>query len=303
MNGAKNFSSIITLSIFLLILSHLHPNRVFAVTYREKDKKCMEECHSKDIKYNPYGYFGNLNSINVDYELFLKSKHSAFNCVDCHFDVEAGEKAHFAKEPTIKCESCHIEKEKLTENIKKLLMSKGIEMDEKKIVYNDYLNSVHGKAYYEKKKNAPYCTGCHNPHNANLKSPASTVSRDNLPKTCGRCHPNEGMGGETFLKKLSLVRVNGHKKGDSSIDYSVKNCAGCHKKEAVHSKEEKNTGCQSCHKKSANFFFTDFHNNDSSLIVYLLNFGFIFGTIIFIGAGIGYLAGKQKETKKEDESH
>jgi len=95
MNGAKNFSSIITLFVFLLILSQLHPNKVFAVTYREKDKKCMEECHSKDIKYNPYGYFGNLNSINVDYELFLKSKHSAFNCVDCHFDVEAGEKAHF----------------------------------------------------------------------------------------------------------------------------------------------------------------------------------------------------------------
>ncbi|MCX7991337.1 MAG: hypothetical protein N2999_04770 [Proteobacteria bacterium] len=303
MNSAKRYPWFFMFLTFFIIFLSLSYKKVYAVQYRDKDKKCMEECHSKDIRYTPYGYFGNLNSINLDYESFLKSKHGIFDCVDCHFDVEGGEKTHFVKEPSIKCESCHIEKNKRSERINNLLMSKGVEFENKKIVYNDYVESLHGKAYYNKKKNAPYCTGCHNPHNANLKSPDSTVSSKNLPVTCGRCHPNEGLKGDTFLKKLSLARINGHKKGDSSVDYSAKNCIGCHEGEAVHGKKAKNLNCMSCHKKTTSFLFSDFHGNNLSVFVYLLNFGFIFGAIIFVGAGIGYLAGKQKETKKEDESH
>lgn len=289
--------------IMIIFLTTLLFNSLYALDFREKDKKCMEECHSKDIKYNPYGYFGNLKSIKIDYELFLKSKHGAFLCVECHFDVDGGEKTHYLKAPSIKCESCHINEENRNENIKKLLASKDIEMDDKKIVYEEYRNSVHGMAFYENKRNAPYCTGCHNPHNANLKSPFSDVSKDNLPKTCGRCHPNESFSGESFLQKLSLLRVNAHKKGDSAIDYSSSNCIACHSN-VFHTKNKENlNGCMTCHKKKAQLFFADFHGNNISLVTLLINFGFIFSAIIFAGAGIGYLAGKQKEIKKEDEKH
>ncbi len=297
----KIFFKFLFILFYLLIFAGY--DEAYGIQYREKDKKCMEECHSKDFYYNPYGYFGNLRSLKLDYETFIKSKHGTFNCIDCHYDVEAGEKTHFVKMPSIKCQHCHIEKEKQTDYIRKLLASKGLEIDSKKLVYNDYIESLHGKAYYSNKKNAPYCSGCHDPHNANLKSETSTISMENLPKTCGRCHPNESFSGDTFLKKIALTRVNGHKKGDSSIDYSVKNCVGCHEGDAGHSKKISEPSCKSCHKKSGTFLFSDFHGNNLSITVFLLNFGFIFGAIIFIGAGIGYLAGKQKELKKEDESH
>lgn len=298
----KNFSKVFILFSFFLTLVFFS-GKASAVEYREKDKKCMEECHSKDIRYNPFGYYGNLNSIGVDYEGFLKSKHGLFNCVDCHYDVDAGEKTHFVKGPSARCEFCHIDKDKYPENIKKLFVSKGIKMEDKKRVYEDYRESLHGKAFYENKKNAPYCTGCHNPHNADLTSPNSTVSKANLPKTCSKCHPNEGKRGEGLLAKIALLRINGHKKGDSSIDYSAKNCIACHQGDGVHGKKVSELNCKACHKKGASFFFSDFHGKELSTLTYLLNFGLIFGAIIFVGAGIGFMAGKQKEIKKEDESH
>ncbi len=276
---------------------------VSAVEYRERDKKCMDECHSKDIRYTPYGYYGNEKSIHLDYEKFLNSKHGVFYCVDCHHDVDAGEKTHFVKEPSIRCESCHINVEAYSERIKELFKTKGIKMDDKKRVFMDFKESLHGKAYFEKKKNAPYCTGCHESHNANLTDKDSSVSKSNLPQTCVRCHPYEAGAGDGLFSKMALLRVRGHKKGDSSIDYSRKNCMACHQGDSAHGKKISELNCMSCHKKEAGVFFSDFHGKDLSTLTYLINFGLIFGGIVFIGAGIGYMAGRQKETKEEHESH
>ncbi len=291
------------ITVYIITFLLISVCTAFAADYREKDKKCMEECHSKDIRYTPYGFYGNQRSIHIDYDKFLNSKHGIFYCIDCHYDVEAGEKTHFVKEPSIKCESCHVETDRYSERIAALFKAKDIKMEDKKRVFKDFKDSLHGKAYYEKKKNAPYCTGCHDGHNANLSDKDSTISRCNLPKTCSRCHPYEATGGDGVFSKIAQIRVNGHKKGDSSIDYSRKNCVACHQSDAAHGKKMPEHNCMSCHKKEAGFLFTDFHGKNLSVLTYLLNFGLVFGGIIFIGVGIGYMAGRQKETKEEHESH
>jgi nitrate/TMAO reductase-like tetraheme cytochrome c subunit len=53
--------------------------------------------------------------------------------------------------------------------------------------YNDY---YHGRAYKTREVDSPACWTCHNQHDVFPKKELrSSISSDNLPKTCGRCHP------------------------------------------------------------------------------------------------------------------
>lgn len=298
----------ILVSILFFLTFSLLIGRSFAQTvnveYREKDKKCMTDCHGKlNIYYNPASYWGNIRSAKIDYEKFLNSKHGIFYCNECHVDADsAGEKSHFAKEVSIHCDSCHIPENEYSENIKKLFVSKQIRMDDKKRVAPDYYESAHGKAYLLKKRNAPFCTGCHDPHNANLADKDSTVSKNNLVKTCGTCHSDATISSKNIFSKLAMLRINGHKKGNSLIDYSYTNCKGCHQGDAAHGKKLSDINCMACHKKSASFLFTDFHGRELPVFSLLLNFGLLFGSIFVIGAVIFFFAGKTEE-KKEEEPH
>lgn len=272
--------------------------------YREKDKRCMEECHGKlNLYYNPPTHWGNLRSAKIDYDKFLNSKHGIFYCNECHLDADkAGEKSHFAKESVIHCDSCHIEESEYTPYIKELFKSKQIRMEDKKRVAKDYYESKHGVAYLSKKRNAPFCTACHDPHNANLADKDSTVNRANIVKTCGNCHQDVTLSGKNLFGKLAMLRINGHKKGNSSIDYSYGNCVGCHKGDAVHGKNIAEVNCMACHKKEGNFIFTDFHGKNMPALAYILNFGLVFGSLFVVGIAIFFFAGKTEE-KKEVEHH
>ncbi len=299
LNNYKNYAGFIVVIAFLLFHSKLLAES--KIEYREKDKKCMEECHGKlNLYYNPASPWGNLRSAKIDYERFLNSKHGIFYCNECHVDAEAaGEKTHFAKEPTIHCDSCHIDESKYTDSVKKLFAAKQIRMDDKKRVAADYYESKHGQAYAAKKRNAPFCTGCHDPHNANLSDKDSTVSKCNISKTCGTCHEDVTVAGKNLFGKLAMLRINGHKKGNSSIDYSYSNCVGCHQGDAVHGKKTGEVNCMSCHKKPAGFLFTDFHGKNLPTLAYLLNFGLVFGFIFVVGVAIFFFAGKTEDKKEE----
>ncbi len=53
--------------------------------------------------------------------------------------------------------------------------------------YNDY---YHGRAYKTKEVDAPTCWDCHNNHDVFRKEEMrSSITEENLSKTCGRCHP------------------------------------------------------------------------------------------------------------------
>jgi len=286
----KKISLILLLLAFPLI-SH--------ASYREPEKKCMEECHGKEgFYYTPASYWGNMHSLYVNYEKFIKSKHAIFTCLDCHPDADAGEKAHTPMRKNVKCESCHGPEHLMPEHIKKTFKEKGIEMPEKKKVYNDYVESVHGRAYLQKKRNAPYCTGCHDPHNANKNDKDFAVKLDNLPKTCGKCHLDQVGKDKTVFSKMALFRINGHKKGNSATDFSIKNCVACHQGDSAHGKKVNEQVCMDCHKRKSNLFATDFHGTELPGLAILLNFGLVFCIVLIGGAVIVYkISGN--ESKKE----
>lgn len=267
--------------------------------YRDQDKKCMDECHGKEgFYYTPPSPWGNLQSLYVNYDKFLKSKHGIFTCLDCHPDADAGEKSHFPMRKNLKCESCHGIPEMMPENIKKIFTDKGIEMPEKKRVYKDYLESVHGKAYQNHKKNAPYCIGCHDPHNANKNDKDFAVSLNNLPVTCGKCHPEEAGKDKGFFSALSLFRVNGHQKGDSATDFTAKNCVACHQGDSAHGKNINDHACMSCHKRKSNLIVTDFHGHELPGLAILLNFALFFGLVLIGGAATLYVTTTKREKKE-----
>lgn len=305
LNNYQKKGLFISLMVFISLVVSAISLRAQGVEFRERDKRCMEECHGKlKLYYTPPNYLGNLRSANIDYEKFLNSKHGIFYCNECHLDADtAGEKTHFAKESAIHCDSCHIEESEYTEYIKKLFTAKQIRMDDKKRVAKDYYESKHGIAYAMKKRNAPFCTGCHDPHNANLSDKESSVRASNLSKTCGVCHEEVLVSSKNVFGKLAMFRINGHKKGNSSVDYSYGNCVGCHQGDAVHGKRKGDVDCMACHRKVSGFFFTDFHGKNIPVLAYILNFALLFGAIFVVGTAIFFFAGNIKEEKKEEEHH
>jgi hypothetical protein len=59
--------------------------------------------------------------------------------------------------------------------------------------FSSYMDSFHGVAVEYGMTKAANCSSCHGVHEILPSSdPASKVNKANLPKTCGKCHPNAG---------------------------------------------------------------------------------------------------------------
>jgi hypothetical protein len=75
--------------------------------------------------------------------------------------------------------------------------------------FSSYLDSFHGIAVEYGMTTAANCASCHGVHDILPSSdPASSVHKANLPKTCGRCHPNAG---PNFAKGPVHVEVSASK--------------------------------------------------------------------------------------------
>jgi hypothetical protein len=72
--------------------------------------------------------------------------------------------------------------------------------------FSSYMDSFHGIAVEYGMTKAANCSSCHGVHDILPSAdPASTVNRVNLPKTCGKCHPNAG---PNFAKGAVHVEVS-----------------------------------------------------------------------------------------------
>ncbi len=72
--------------------------------------------------------------------------------------------------------------------------------------YETYMDSYHGILLSEGDVVAADCTSCHGDHLILAQShPQSTIHPDNLPETCGQCHPNAG---ESFTKGQVHVQAD-----------------------------------------------------------------------------------------------
>lgn len=109
-------------------------------------------------------------------------------CIDCHgvHNIHDPTTAAFRlKSPEI-CAKCHTDKTRMSKY--------NISTD----VLTTYVSDFHGTtvSLFEKQSpdaptNKPVCYDCHGIHNIKqINDPNSTVFRENLLKTCQRCHPN-----------------------------------------------------------------------------------------------------------------
>lgn len=76
--------------------------------------------------------------------------------------------------------------------------------------FNDY---YHGRAYKTKEVDAPTCWTCHNNHDIFRQDEMrSTITDNNLPATCGRCHPDPTISFTSQYAEMIHGRDNLYKK-------------------------------------------------------------------------------------------
>jgi hypothetical protein len=116
---------------------------------------------------------GRTLSLYVDSLEFRASIHGRRPCTDCHTDISAIPHPKFPQ-PVV-CVRCHyvgnpVGAPNLT-------------------TYQDYKESVHGKAREAGNTKAPVCQDCHGSHNIRPHTDTtSTIYKVHVPQTCGRCH-------------------------------------------------------------------------------------------------------------------
>lgn len=130
------------------------------------------------MKCHPYQAYQYKNSVHGD--LALQNKLGKLNgkparpalCSSCHgfHDIQSPRfepyKSKFKAAAKQVCGKCHTDR------------------------YASYSDHYHGSAYKNKAKDAPTCWDCHNNHRIVKKAAGtlSPVSKDQLPRTCGKCH-------------------------------------------------------------------------------------------------------------------
>ena len=93
------------------------------------------------------------------------------------------------------------------------------------------------------------CHDCHSQHNIrSTTDPASAVHPDQLPSTCGGCHPTT-TGENDYFSWFPAFQIASHNKGDFANAYEQTNCLGCHQGAGAHGESEpiNDQNCYQCH--------------------------------------------------------
>jgi cytochrome b subunit of formate dehydrogenase len=188
------------------------------------------------------------SSIAVLPEPFGKSVHGPMSCVDCHVDLATtADFPHKAKLKKVDCASCH-------EDEPKQLRA-----------------SVHARVTAG--PDGPDCVSCHGPAHQILPrtDPASTVSKVNLPATCGSCHSNPDFLARhkiPFARPVDAYRLSVHGRAVARGSQEAASCSDCHGSHGVlppqnpasktnHFKVPET--CGSCHKEVARTYAESVH--------------------------------------------
>jgi hypothetical protein len=214
--------------------------------------KCLEKCHGV-AGFAAGDKRGLLRNLHVDKAAFIASTHAqkGLECVDCHQDADPNFHPRTGY-PRVDCRACHSQTPPpgiYPPNALERLKAKGIKPPPKESQNGEsWMKTVHAKAWSEGKPEAPFCSDCHTAHAIRRsKDPAAPVHRENLARTCGKCHPDQvrpyGVGG-----LLARFRIAGHGKGDLANRYDVSECVSCHQGEAAHGEETvTKQACPRCH--------------------------------------------------------
>ncbi|RMF93191.1 MAG: hypothetical protein D6734_10695 [Candidatus Schekmanbacteria bacterium] len=167
---------------------------------RKNIPKTCGKCHLQE-------YVDFTNSVHG--EAYQKGNPDVPVCTNCHgehkiLSHDNPKSTVYASHIRETCSACH-EKMQIMEKY-------GVSTEQ----VETYEESFHGIANEFGIKTAANCASCHGYHNIRPSSdPKSTIYKDNIPKTCGKCHPGANIN---FAK--GKMHINPKKK-ESGIVYYV----------------------------------------------------------------------------------
>ncbi len=173
----------------------------------------------------------------IDQKTFNDSAHGSLNCIDCHTDIKANpHQEHVAR---VNCGVCHDD------------------------IARQYAMSIHERGVHLLGLNvSATCANCHGSHNILPTSDTkSTVSRDNVPHTCAKCH--EGIYNDYVTSIHGKLWLEGRK--------DVPVCSSCHGEHGIIDPQTKIAKqaipheCGQCHQARISTYSDTFHGQSTSL--------------------------------------
>jgi predicted CXXCH cytochrome family protein len=172
---------------------------------------------------------GDMLPLTIDAVVMHSSVHGSLNCTKCHTGIQkfphpkntANDRREFQMQRNEQCQACHEKefKQELNSNHARVLAAgnqngaicidcHGSHSVTKpnvprsristacgqchRAIYEQYLNSVHGKALLETSNpDVPVCSDCHRAHNQ--EDPTTQAFRLKSPNLCATCHANAKM--------------------------------------------------------------------------------------------------------------
>lgn len=171
---------------------------------------------------------------------------TAATCVDCHGAHDVQPPDTVPVEMTQKCGSCHV------------------------VVYDEFEDSVHGKALLAGDPNVPSCSGCHGVHG--VQNPTTALFRNRSPEMCAGCHGDPELMAQydisthifdTYLTDFHGTTVALFAQQDPNVPTNKAVCIDCH---GVHDITPVDSGsteivqqrllqmCQQCHPGATSSF-------------------------------------------------
>jgi predicted CXXCH cytochrome family protein len=172
---------------------------------------CTAKCHGDDARTQQPGQSPSSYADSVHGKGYLeRGEMDVAKCWDCHGKhnikpVQAPDSVVNRRNIPLVCSHCH-------ENMN-VVLKYNIHAESP---YQEYMQSVHGKALFEKGlvTFAAVCTDCHGVHDVKAAGdPQSRVSRKFIIHTCGGCHVGieknylEGVHGKDYIKGVKDVPV------------------------------------------------------------------------------------------------
>lgn len=138
------------------IFPHDNPPAASIREFRVTQSNLCIDCHEDQTE--------NLGD-SVHYTALMAGNLRTATCVDCHGAHAVQGPERTGADIAQSCGSCH------------------------QIVYNEFSQSVHGKALIEGDPNVPTCVDCHGEHG--IQHPTTALFRNRSPELCAGCHADE----------------------------------------------------------------------------------------------------------------
>jgi cytochrome b subunit of formate dehydrogenase len=221
----------------------------------DDNQSCME-CHADEEMTGDID--GHEISMFIDLDMYTKSIHGEFSCVDCHTDIEefphedelekvdcatchddmaeeVAASVHRGSENGARCVDCHGDahtilppsnvdsvthhKNNLSVCLKCHGVEEGSDTQGTSQMGKSYLQTVHGQAYIKGVPEAANCVDCHGSHKIlHSANPESQVNPNQVEKTCAKCHQE--------IAEIYKKSVHGKTLQHGSEDAAT--CTSCH---------------------------------------------------------------------------